>query len=159
MGIHKNQKKFQEIEDHEFRKYRDEREKLKLCDIKENPPKRILTIYPSHVLDKSTDCVDVANLNSNMNVAEMIKRTDKSLGNKAEIMYRVEDDMQIDKKTDAERAQEQKEMIEKTQQKMSELKRTCFNCGETNHRKADCKKPNNQRKVSECYDKIREYNE
>lgn len=153
--IDKNQRKFKDLEDTEFRKYKNEREKLQLVNLVDNVPKRILHVFPNTILDKSS--VIEANLKPGMTLDEMIKTADKTFNHmQTDIRYYAEDDMQIDSTTEEQRLAAKLKELQEKQKELAELKRTCFNCGATSHRKDACPAKPDSRKVGDNYNKLRD---
>lgn len=124
-------------------------------DLKSNFPKRVIHVYSHapYVVDKTPANLDLG-LAENESVDNIVKvvrnKTDKD---KPE--YRVDDEMKLDNLDDEERMSKQKNELEEFKKELGSLKRKCFNCGKSTHRKSDCPDRHNGGYVAECYDRLR----
>jgi len=66
--------------------------------------------------------------------------------------------MQIDNKTQVERETEERAKLDSAKKELME-KKQCFNCGQKDHRKNDCPKPNNGYNVRKNYERLETLND
>ena len=123
-------------------------------DLNSNFPKRVLHVYSHapYVIDKTPANLDLG-LAENESVDNIVKVVKNRTENKPE--YRVDDEMKLDNLDDEERMSKQKNELEEFKKELGGLKRKCFNCGKSTHRKSDCPDRHNGGFVAECYSVLR----
>lgn len=118
----------------------------------ETAPNYICHVFPHSIIDKSIETSD--NLDSEMNLDDMVKEADR-ITRREEIRYSANDDLLINTDSSKTRQDKEREEAEERRKEYFELKKKCFNCGATTHKKQDCPLPNNPRMVAENYNRLR----